>query len=225
MKLTIYHGSKNIIEKPIYGVGKRHNDYGLGFYCTQEEEIAKEWAVGKDWCGYSNQYTLDTDGLNILNLNQKRYNVLHWITILLKNRDFDITSVLAKNAKTYLLKNFSINIDNVDIIIGYRADDSYFSFAQDFLNGTISLRQLNNAMKLGKLGLQIVLISEKAFEKIKFNNAESINNKVYYPKKQVRDIYARSEYLNNERFNINRDDIFIQDILKEEIKENDPRLQ
>ena len=29
------------------------------------------------------------------------------------------------------------DIKNADIIIGYRADDSYFSFAQDFVNNTI----------------------------------------------------------------------------------------
>ena len=43
--------------------------------------------------------------------------------------------------------------------IGYRADDSYFSFASDFINGAISYRQLCNAMCLGKLGQQFVLKS------------------------------------------------------------------
>ena len=32
---------------------------------------------------------------------------------------------------------------NYDVIIGYRADDSYFAFAQDFLNNAISLNTLN----------------------------------------------------------------------------------
>ena len=33
--LTIYHGSSLILEKPIFGKGKVHNDYGRGFYCTE----------------------------------------------------------------------------------------------------------------------------------------------------------------------------------------------
>ena len=33
-KLTIYHGSPEIIEKPQFGKGKTYNDYGRGFYCT-----------------------------------------------------------------------------------------------------------------------------------------------------------------------------------------------
>ena len=77
-------------------------------------------------------------------------------------------SALALEAKEYLIESFSVDYNKYDAIIGYRAGDSYFSFAQDFINGTISYRQLNNAMHLGKLGLQFVLKSEKAFEKINF---------------------------------------------------------
>ena len=39
----LYHGSSDIIEKPVYGYGKPYNDYGLGFYCTDSLEMAKEW--------------------------------------------------------------------------------------------------------------------------------------------------------------------------------------
>ncbi len=40
--MIIYHGSANIIERPIYGAGKSYNDYGLGFYCTDILDMAKE---------------------------------------------------------------------------------------------------------------------------------------------------------------------------------------
>lgn len=43
-KLIIYHGSPEIIEKPVFGKGKPYNDYGMGFYCTEHLELAKEWA-------------------------------------------------------------------------------------------------------------------------------------------------------------------------------------
>ena len=35
MEKTIYHGSDHIIEKPKFSYGKPYNDYGIGFYCTQ----------------------------------------------------------------------------------------------------------------------------------------------------------------------------------------------
>ena len=45
---TLYHGSKDRITAPKFGFGKRHNDYGLGFYCTEAEPLAMEWAVAVD---------------------------------------------------------------------------------------------------------------------------------------------------------------------------------
>ena len=54
-------------------------------------------------------------------------------------------------------RTFLLDISEYDVIIGYRADDSYFSFAQDFVAGVISLQKLSEAMQLGKLGEQIVL--------------------------------------------------------------------
>ena len=85
------------------------------------------------------------------------------LTVLLQNREFDIPSGLALDAKEYLLANFSIDYESFDAIIGYRADDSYFSFAQDFINGTISYRQLNNAMyKAAKPETNLKLLRKKA---------------------------------------------------------------
>lgn len=69
---------------------------------------------------------------------------------------------LPSEAKTYLLEELLPNYDPYDLIVGYRADDSYFSFANAFLNNTLSLEQLRKAMFLGKLGEQVVLKSEKA---------------------------------------------------------------
>ena len=99
---TIYHGSSHIIEKPIIGAGKPYNDYGLGFYCTDSLEMAKEWGVSKDVNGFANRYTIDCDGLTILNLNDPQFCILHWLTVLLENREFDASSALAYQAKEYL---------------------------------------------------------------------------------------------------------------------------
>jgi hypothetical protein len=51
-KIDIYHGSDHIIEQPVFGKGKPFNDYGLGFYCTEHIELAKEWACSADSDGY-----------------------------------------------------------------------------------------------------------------------------------------------------------------------------
>ena len=97
--LIIYHGSVSIIEHPEYGKGKPYNDYGLGFYCTESLDLAKEWAVDKDRNGYANKYALDMTDLKLLDLSEKSFTVLHWITLLLQNRVFTLKSDIAKAGK------------------------------------------------------------------------------------------------------------------------------
>ena len=118
----IYHGSSEIREKPQFGYGNPRNDYGLGFYCTKDIELAKEWGVtdGKD--GYANKYELDTSGLTCLDLSDLQYNILNWITILLKNRVFTLKNDITKAGQQYLVENLSIPYEDYDIIKGYRAD-------------------------------------------------------------------------------------------------------
>lgn len=222
---TIYHGSSKIIEKPLFGVGKTYNDYGLGFYCTENIDMAKEWGVSKNLNGYANAYKIETEGLSILDLNSSDFTILHWLSVLLENRSFDTSSAIAQEAKDYLLKNFSVSYKDFDVITGYRADDSYFSFAQDFLNGTISVRQLGNAMKLGKLGTQFVLKSQKAFDSIEFLNYEVAEISEWLLKKESRDKEARRQYFDVEKNKRQRGDLYIVQILDEEIKADDSRLR
>lgn len=152
----------------------RKNDYGLGFYCTQDINLAMEWSVDIDRDGYINLYDIDETGLSIMNLNDSQYSVLNWISILINNRDFQINSPIAAQAKRFLLDKYLPDYEKFDIIRGYRADDSYFSFARDFLNNTISLEQLSAAMHYGNLGEQIVLKSKEAFDRICYvENADS----------------------------------------------------
>ena len=223
--MILYHGSKDIIEKPIYGQGKKYNDYGLGFYCTDNIELAKEWGTSFERSGYANRYQIDCTELKILDLNDDKYCISHWLAILLSNREFDTPAGLALEAKEFLKKNFMLDYKEYDIIKGYRADDSYFSFAQDFINGTISYRQLNNAMYLGKLGIQYVLKSKEAFNRIVFDGYEEAEYKEWYAKKMKRDKSARREYFDVERNRRQRGDIYITQILDEEMSPDDKRLR
>ena len=213
MVRRLYHGSSHIVDQPKYGYGKPYNDYGLGFYCTEDLNMAMEWGVDRNRDGYANCYEMDCEGLRILDLNDPQYCILHWLRILLENREFDVPSSLAFDAKEYLLNTFDIAYKSYDAIIGYRADDSYFSFAQDFLNGTISYRQLNNAMHLGRLGQQFVLKSKRAFEQIRFTGSEIARSDAWYAKKMLRDRTARREYFSVERNRRQRGDLYITQIL------------
>ena len=220
--IKIYHGSEKVIEQPIYGEGKKNNDFGLGFYCTESEALAKEWAVSSLRDGFSNCYTLDTEYLNILNMNSPDYTILNWIAVLVEHRLFSIKTPVARRAKQYLIDNFSINVNAFDLIIGYRADDSYFDYAESFLNNSISVEQLAQAMQLGKLGEQIVIKSKYAFSKLKYQGFNSAAKDVYYVLRKARDDEANQLYL--KMLEEESDGLYIQDIMRGGIKNDDSRI-
>ena len=225
--MILYHGSPKAIETPLYGYGSKENDYGLGFYCTQSNDLAKEWACPTVQSGFSNKYELDMDGLRVLHLNSDGYHILNWIAILLQNRIFAKRSPVARQANSYILNEFLPDISGYDVVIGYRADDSYFSYAKDFLNNTISVNRLSQAMKLGELGEQVVLKSEKAFQQTHFQGYEIADGSIYNPRRMARETRARTAYLSNHGadFSMISNEIYVLDIIREGMKNDDPRLR
>lgn len=221
----IYHGSNEIRETPQFGFGNPKNDYGLGFYCTEDIELAKEWGVTDGKNGYANKYELNTSGLTCLDLSDPKYNILHWITILLKNRVFTLKNDITKAGKRYLIENFSIPYEDYDIIKGYRADDSYFSYAEAFLSNTISCQRLAEALRLGNLGEQIVIRSQKAFDCLKFLGYEIAEADVYYPLRKQRNEKARLEFLSDKRGPFDPNSLYLNEILRGGVKSDDPRIR
>ena len=170
MERIIYHGSEFIIEKPEYLKGNVHNDYGLGFYCCSNKELAKEWAAKRTGYGFINRYSIRDDRLKILDLTKPPYNnVLYWLALLMHNRllSADLTDNFPKELK-YLEEKYLIDVSMFDIVIGYRADDSYFRFPEAFVRSEITLDSLNTIFQSGNLGKQYVVVSKRAFDLIRF---------------------------------------------------------
>lgn len=222
---VLYHGSENIIERPAFGAGNARNDYGLGFYCTEHPELAKEWACAENRDGFSNEYSIDMKGLTVLDLSNCRFHILNWMAILLENRTFVISQGIAYTAREYILRTFIPEYEEYDIIRGHRADDSYFSFASAFLNNTISLEQLRRAMMLGELGEQVVLKSRLAFERIRFVRATPADNETYYPKRAARDRKAREDFREEKSREAVIGETYAIDIVRNGWKNDDPRLR
>jgi hypothetical protein len=220
--LTIYHGSNKIIKNPIFGEGRKNNDFGLGFYCTESELLAKEWAVSSLENGFSNCYTINIEYMKVLNLNTSEYSILNWIAILVQHRLFSLKTPVARRARQYLIDNFSINVNSYDIIIGYRADDSYFDFAEAFLNNQITVSHLALAMTLGKLGEQIVIKSQYAFSSLIFQGFDVALKDEYYVKRKARNDEANALYY--KLFEEETDGLYIQDIIRGGITNDDARI-
>lgn len=123
-----------------------------------------------------------------------------------------------------MIENFLPDYSGYDAIIGYCADDSYFSFVRTFAANGISLNQLGYAMRLGKHGEQFVLKSEKAFETIQFIDYAVADNSVYYAKRKARDDEAREAFQRE----LDKEDvggIYMRDIIQEGMRTDDERLR
>ena len=222
MQRFIYHGSDHIVRTPKFGAGSPLNDYGLGFYCTDNPDLAGEWAAGMASDGFINTYTIETDGLRIINLNNPGYCILHWLAVLLNFREFDADSSEAYQAREYIRSAFGTDFQNCDCIIGFRADDCNFWFAQSFLSGDISYRELNDAIRLSDTGRQFVIKSNRAFDRILFNGYSVAESSTYYPAAMARERTAVYSFA--ERKSGSGRELYVSDILSERMKPYDSRL-
>ena len=219
--MILFHGSKVVIDKPLYGFGKPYNDYGPGFYCTEDIELAKEWACQDPAGGFVNTYEIDTASLSVCELDDN--DVTAWISLLISNRVLRYGSPIEKQGADHLIKFFKPDISKYDLITGYRADDSYFSYARAFLSNTISLEQLREALRFGNLGKQVCLKSQRSFEKITFLESAPVLGSTYYPKRIDRDKEARDAYYRLLENNT-ADGTYIRDIIAKELKPDDLRI-
>ena len=188
--MKVYHGSKTKIEHPTYNGSQEDNDYGPAFYTTIDFENACIWASKNNSVGYVNEYEISFDDLKILDLtNKEKYSVLNWIAILLSNRILEHSfSLLNRDKIKKIIDKYAINLEEYDVVIGYRADDAYFRFPKEFVIGNLSLEDLEEIFRLGSLGTQYVFVSQKAIDKLKFKKATLVDEKYvgrYF--KQVKD--------------------------------------
>ena len=221
MSRKIYHGGDKIIRTPSFGTGRSGNDFGLGFYCTESPQYAAEWAVSHGKNGFVSSYSIDSDGLRIINLCSSQYNPLHWLGLIFNYREFDLSSDTAYRAREYINKYFSVDHQACDCIIGYRADNRCFMFAQDFLDAKLSYMSFRNAVTGDDSNRQFVLKSNRAFDRIIFTGYEPVLNEEYFPVRRSREIKA----MKNVQPSLGSSDFFITELIEEEVRPYDTRLR
>ena len=221
---TIFHGSSKIIEKPQLLLGKSTNDFGRGFYLTEDIDLGREWSVGFKKKGYLNKYLIETDGLNILDLTSKPKNLLNWIVLLIANRVFPLSTDLSISASEIILEHYLIDTRECDVIIGYRGDSSFFAFVKDFLEGRTTYLQLKKAIQKSHLGTQIVLVSDYAINRLSFIECETTQYQTYYRKKLIRDERERAVYFEEKNKFNQKNDFSIRELLNGEVEIDDKRL-
>lgn len=190
-KMILYHGSPNerIVLNP-NGGNDRH-DFGRGFYLTPSIELASEWSSCIDFgndVSYVHKYEVDLQCLKIFNFTS--VSTLSWLAELIKHRAGDTSSRYRKRSAEFI-RRFGISIDGYDIIVGWRADASYFLIAKEFARGNINVNILERLLNLGDLGLQYVLKTEKAYKSTKEVATIKCNRALCRKKYLLRDSLAR----------------------------------
>lgn len=159
----------------------------------------------------------------VLDLEDGTHSVLEWLAILVNNRVVNAGVPIAQVAIEYLTENFLINLAPYDIVRGYRADDSYFSFVRSFVSNGLTVEQLETVMHLGSLGTQVVLKSPRAFERIRFVDYETAPWEEFHRRRLNRDMAARKAFFEESRRGVTQG-LYMNTILSEGLKQDDVRV-
>ena len=221
MRREIYHGSDHILRNPRFGVGNAYNDFGLGFYCSLHPQYAAEWATETGINGFVSTYSMEDDGLRIINLCSSQYSPLHWLSVLFNYREFGLSSALGLKAREYILENFPVDIQGCDCIIGYRADNSCFAVARDFLEGSISLESLTRSLTGHNANRQFVIKSNRAFDRIIFTGSGPAFSADHYSARISREL----KLLKNSGQSQSESGLFVRQMIDEDIKPYDARIR
>lgn len=179
--MNLYHGSKINNLVPVEKGSGPFNDYGPGFYLTRDKDAAGSWGCKHDELGFIYKYFIsnrDLSNLKILDLtNKENYSVLNWIAILVHFKKMDQGFAIENKEALDWLQHYYIDISKYDVVIGFRADDSYFDFPKAFISNNLALEDLEYVYKLGQLGIQYFFNSKRAINLLKKIEVVKCDNK------------------------------------------------
>lgn len=150
--MTLYHGSKDIVEYPEIRKAQFNKDFYFGFYCTNIEKQAERWTTRYGEKGYINryEYTENTE-LKILRFEKMTEE---WL-------DF-IISCRSGQAHQY------------DIVEGPMADDTIYNYLQNYLDGKISRSAFWELVKFKYPTHQISFHTVSALDTLEFAGSEVV---------------------------------------------------
>ena len=145
--MKLYHGSKDIVEKPLVSYGRDNLDFGKGFYTTSVQAQAEKWVqrfILLGHKGYINVYDYDeTEARTKYRYkNFPEYNE-EWLDFILACRN---------GLKIY---------QDYDIIEGGIANDKVFNTVELYFQNLIDKETALSRLKYEKPNNQICFINQK----------------------------------------------------------------
>jgi hypothetical protein len=152
--MILYHGSKEIVEKPEIRIQRYNKDFYYGFYCTVYIEQARRWATRFDGVGYLNEYQyVPKTGLNVKIFTEMTEEWLDFIAACRIGQPHDY-----------------------DIVEGPMADDTIFNYVQNFIDGKISREAFWSLAKFKKPTHQISFHTPRALETLRFLKGSEVRD-------------------------------------------------
>ena len=154
----LFHGAKSGIDGEIdIHKGRRNNDFGQGFYTGESYEQAISFVSGFE---HSSVYYICFDDRN---LKCKRYKVdQEWMMTIAYYR-----GALDEYKNHPSIRKLIEQSRDCDYIIAPIADNRMFQIINSFIDGELTDEQCKHCLAATNLGMQYILISEKAASQAK----------------------------------------------------------
>ena len=150
--MKLFHGSTEIIEKPLVSYGRADLDFGKGFYTTDLQEQAEKWVqrfllLGKK--GYVNVYNFENADIQ-KKCRYKKFNEYNeeWLDFIL---------VCRSGGNEYL---------NYDIIEGGIANDKVFNTVELYFSNLIDKTTALNRLRFEKPNNQICFVNQEILQSV-----------------------------------------------------------
>ena len=155
---VLFHGSKSTITTNIdLKHNTKNNDFGNGFYLGETYEQSASF-ISNTSSHLVYVFTFDTKGLK-----KAEYKVdQEWMITIAYFR-----GRLQEYENSTKLKQILAKLKNVDYIVAPIADNNMYQIINKFINSEISDEQCKHALSATNLGMQYILLSDKAIEKLK----------------------------------------------------------
>lgn len=153
--ITLYHGTYLSIPKPLAKVGRKNLDFGSGFYLTQIESQARDWATiiasrkGRETRAIVNIYNFDYDNAVENNVKFKIFNEynIEWLDYVVNCRKGkDVSSIF-------------------DVVEGGVANDNVIDTVEDYEKGIITAEQALGQLRYKKVNHQICILNQEVIDK------------------------------------------------------------
>ena len=160
--MRVYHGSTVAVEKPLVGVGRRHLDFGQGFYVTDLEQQAISWAqrpLNADKPHVINEYELDID-----HIRETGFRYRHFAAYDAEWLEFVVASRRGENVW-----------QDYDIIEGGIANDRVFNTIELYMAGLTPREETLQKLMYEKPNNQICILNQAiADDYLHFINARTV---------------------------------------------------